>query len=298
MADNIQITAGSGTTVATDELVDGSHVQLMKIVDATANGTNRLIVDSTGAAYTRVLGNPSVVQPTKITSNTLTAASQTLGWSDPDGVSTVGIQLSGTWAGTVVFEGTVNGSTWVTVNAVTPTGGIVTSTTSSGVWLVDFAGFASIRARVSVYTSGSIVAHMRGSPFQALVGIDAPIPTGSNNIGAVSITTTSPSYLTSTASTNGTVVKSSAATLHSISATNLSASVRYLKLYNSTSVTVGTTATAMTFILPATSSQTFTFGTPGFRFAVGLCMSVTGGSAETDTTAIGAGEVSILTNYA
>lgn len=43
MADNVAITAGSGTAVATDEVqVDGAalaHVQFVKLVDGTANGT-------------------------------------------------------------------------------------------------------------------------------------------------------------------------------------------------------------------------------------------------------------------
>jgi hypothetical protein len=45
MADNVPITAGSGTTVATDEVNTGSgsaHVQLMKLLDGTDGGTERI----------------------------------------------------------------------------------------------------------------------------------------------------------------------------------------------------------------------------------------------------------------
>lgn len=51
MADNVPITAGSGTTVATDD-VSGVHYQRVKIVDGTADATTPLVVTSEGAART------------------------------------------------------------------------------------------------------------------------------------------------------------------------------------------------------------------------------------------------------
>lgn len=51
MADNFQVTAGSGTTVATDD-VAGVHYQRIKVNDGTADSTNALVVDSDGAAKT------------------------------------------------------------------------------------------------------------------------------------------------------------------------------------------------------------------------------------------------------
>jgi len=68
-------------------------------------------------------------------------------------------QLTGTFSGTVTFEGTVDGTTWVAV-AVVPVGGtrtLTTTATAAGVWQMNVAGFASARARVSTYTSGTFV---------------------------------------------------------------------------------------------------------------------------------------------
>lgn len=52
MADNVAITAGSGTTIATDEVaVNGgttAHVQFVKLVDGTADGTTGLPGTSSG----------------------------------------------------------------------------------------------------------------------------------------------------------------------------------------------------------------------------------------------------------
>lgn len=49
MADNVPVTAGSGTTVATDD-VSGVHYPKHKLYDATADSINGLIVNSDGTA--------------------------------------------------------------------------------------------------------------------------------------------------------------------------------------------------------------------------------------------------------
>lgn len=46
MADDVDITAGSGTTIKTDD-VSGSHVQYVKLMDGTADGTSVIPGDST-----------------------------------------------------------------------------------------------------------------------------------------------------------------------------------------------------------------------------------------------------------
>ena len=51
MADTVAITAGSGTTIATDQVtLNGTpqHVQIVKIMDATDGGTSRALVSSAG----------------------------------------------------------------------------------------------------------------------------------------------------------------------------------------------------------------------------------------------------------
>lgn len=51
MADNVAITAGSGTTVAADEIVDGTlgtvKVQYVKLIDGTLDGTGKIGGDAT-----------------------------------------------------------------------------------------------------------------------------------------------------------------------------------------------------------------------------------------------------------
>jgi hypothetical protein len=58
MADNVAITAGSGTSIATDD-VSGAHYQKMKIYDGTADSAYAAIVDSSGNLQVEAT-NPSI----------------------------------------------------------------------------------------------------------------------------------------------------------------------------------------------------------------------------------------------
>jgi hypothetical protein len=108
-----------------------------------------------------------------------------------------------------------------------------------------------------------------------------------------------PGRLVSAASTNGTVVKASAGTLYTLVVTNLNAAVRYLKVYNSASVTVGTTTPVWTFAIPAsTTGAGFNVPIPacGIAFSTGICLGMTTGIADNNTGAVAANE--IIANYA
>jgi hypothetical protein len=109
-----------------------------------------------------------------------------------------------------------------------------------------------------------------------------------------------PSFLLSAASTNGTVVKASPGALGFIYAVNLNAAVRYLKLYNSTSVTVGTTTQLAALPIPAsTTGAGFMIPIPGgLAFSTGICIGLTTGSATGDSGAVAASEIFILLGYA
>lgn len=60
MADNIAVTAGSGTTVATDQ-VGLVHYQKVKIFDGTADSENGLVVDSNGNAMVKLAAGTAAI---------------------------------------------------------------------------------------------------------------------------------------------------------------------------------------------------------------------------------------------
>lgn len=108
-----------------------------------------------------------------------------------------------------------------------------------------------------------------------------------------------PGRLVSAASTNGTVIKASAGSLYTLTVVNLNAAVRYLKVYNSTSVTVGTTTPTWTIPVPAsTTGAGIAVPIPacGIAFGTGICLGLTTGAADNDTGAVAANE--IFVNYA
>lgn len=222
-------------------------------------------------------------------------------------------------AGTFVFEASIdstNGTdgTWFTVQAIrTSANTIETSIALSGIaaaagyasaWEASVNAYAWFRLRCSVAVTASAIASwtiQRGSyatepiPAAQISGTQPVSGTVTANQGTWATPTAS--ILNSTASTNGTVVKASAGTLYNITASNTNAAVRYLKLYNSATVTVGTTTVALTIPIPAGGTVTVPFGALGMRFGTGICISTTTGAADNDTGAVAAGEVKVLTSF-
>ena len=95
-------------------------------------------------------------------------------------------------------------------------------------------------------------------------------------------------------------IKATAGKLGWIHVMNMSASVRYLKLYNATaaSVTVGTTVPDHTFPIPTFASTNgagfvISFGDAGQQFSTAITVAATTGLADNDTGAPGADEVII-----
>lgn len=84
------------------------------------------------------------------------------------GLAGVAIQISGTYSGTVSFEATVDGSTYVALN-LSPLNSAVpaSSTTSTGVWSGGVGGASIVRARMSSYTSGTAVVSIKAAPTSA-----------------------------------------------------------------------------------------------------------------------------------
>lgn len=68
MADNVDVTAGTGTTIATDD-ASGAHYQCVKLVDGAADSTARIGGDATNGLdvdVTRVAGMPTGANATPV----------------------------------------------------------------------------------------------------------------------------------------------------------------------------------------------------------------------------------------
>lgn len=81
-----------------------------------------------------------------------------LGNADAGLAGDITFQITGTFAATLTFEATVDGTNWVAVLATDLTAGTAASTaTAVGLKRVDATGFTRFRVRCSLYTSGSAV---------------------------------------------------------------------------------------------------------------------------------------------
>lgn len=116
--------------------------------------------------------------------------------------------------------------------------------------------------------------------------------TNGTTLDKVSKATAASRIPSSAATTNATVAKASAGTLHAISGYNSNAAVRYLKIYNkATAPTVGTDTPILTLAIPATSAIPPTLLPMGMYFSAGISYALTTGAADADTAAVGAGDI-------
>lgn len=211
-------------------------------------------------------------------------------------------------AGVLQFEGSLdstNGTdgTWFPIQAVRSNANTIETSatmasTAAGAgfayaWELSVNACRWFRVRVSTAVTASAIAFttiVRGTyATEPVPAIQSHAVTGSGNFSVVPGSGT-PYNLTSAASTNAAVVKSSAGTLSELSIFNPSAATIYVKLYNKTTApTVGTDIPTMTIPIPAGQLYATEFGQLGKRFSSGIGIAITAGAAATDTAAVAAG---------
>jgi hypothetical protein len=276
--------------------------------------------DSTG---TMPVSEPPLVitgEPARIaTVNNILTPPASANALNVSGYRSASVQVIGTGtisSGQFIFEQSNDNVNWVAlpvfnaalVTAV-PITGVVSAAATSVIY--NFAircNFLRLRISTAIGGGGSIQSFSRFStdswtPSVNLVASN----TAANNLAQVSGTVTAnlgtftnptnANILNSAATTNGTVIKASAGNVYNITASNNGAATAFVKLYNSTTVTVGTTAIAVIIPVPAGGVINVPFGALGSRFSTGICLSITNLIADADTTAVAAGQVKVVTSF-
>ena len=142
-----------------------------------------------------------------------------------------------------------------------------------------------------------------------IASMSASLPAGGNSIGGVFPSTAITPYpgifvtrLSSAATTNATVARNTNCILTGGSVVNSGLTAAYLKFYNkATAPVVGTDTPVLTLTLPASTASITqpplnvgdVLGTIGLKFAAGLAFAITGAYADSDTTAVAAGQVNV-----
>ena len=77
----------------------------------------------------------------------------------------VGVQVTGTFSGTLTFQMTIDGTNWVNVQATdVSTNTAATTTTTTGIRFFNVVGAQSVRVTATVWSSGSAVCTVVGLP--------------------------------------------------------------------------------------------------------------------------------------
>jgi hypothetical protein len=219
-------------------------------------------------------------------------------------------------AGTYIFEGSNDNVNFIGIPVFNlsiiipvPINTAITATASSAIY-VGACKFRYLRLRiVTAITGGSIQAFSNYSEHPIAL-TQQPIGNGTaaNLVANISSVTTSgtptapatPYILNSLATTNGALILTGTSGLHAFYASNIGATTAYVKLYNkATAPAVGTDVPAMVIPVPSNAvngigTADLAIGHNGFRFALGLGIAVTGGVADSDTTAVAAGQVKVM----
>lgn len=106
-----------------------------------------------------------------------------------NGQGTVGIQVTGVYTGALSAQATIDGSVWVTLNAIliSSTGAIAATITSAstGIYQLETAGYNKIRITGLAVMTGTAAISLRATRSEGMIALDAPLPVGANIIGAL-----------------------------------------------------------------------------------------------------------------
>jgi len=299
--------------------VDGSAGQVMlakrrdsdstSVADGDLNTLNmdeegRLKVASKPASYTATVGN--------VTSATSTVPVNT------ERFSNLMIHCTGTFAGAnCTFEGSLNSTNgtdgnWFSVQAIRSSANTIETTTGvlgaapAYAWELSVNALKWFRIRATAWTSGTQVWTMipgtyatepiPGAQISGTQPVSGTVTVTGGTVVGVTPTTTN-AILSSAATTNGTVAKAAAGTIYGLTVSNTGAAAAFVKLHNSATVTVGTTAVALTVPVPAGGVVSLNWGTQGMRYSTGICYSITTLAADTDTTAVALNQVKVNLSY-
>lgn len=303
MADNTQlpIPASTGDVIAADD-IGGVKFQRVKMI-LGADGVNDGDVSSS---------NPLPVSSTPLSNITVNDVINTL----PDQVvielqnrEFVQVLMYGTFTTlTTAFEASPNSTNgtngdWFSVRGVrlnantVETGSPALNTGNYGWRVTGLIGMTWFRVRCTAGMSGTANITLTASPKD----ID-PIPASEGGPATQSGTwfvtlngradggDNTHHHLVSSAGTNATLVASLSRSMGVIHFSNNGVTPAYLKLYNSSTIPTAGSGTPSKVIMAPPMQTIVVSGTYGMRFTAGLGYTITGGAADSDTTAILSGQ--------
>jgi hypothetical protein len=211
----------------------------------------------------------------------------------------ISIQLTGTWVGTVIFEGSNNNTTFYPIATTDPSANATGQTTATVNRIVKVPVISKyIRARVSAYSSGSISATIFGYLDENSSGLISTLgditlnPETTKKIGNVGLdaeAVLNDFYVCAVGAVdvNSRTIRAQACVLKSMVMTSLSATARYVKIYDqATAPTAGQSSPTPVLVLAIQAGGELVYPLPlgGMVFDNGISMTMTLGPANSNTT--------------
>lgn len=135
-------------------------------------------VDTTGSTYVSTQDRTSTISLTSTTCPGTGCASIAV-----EGRTGISFVLTGTWTATVVFEGSIDGTNFISLSAFDDANDkwVSQSTATGSFWVEPLGGMNSYRVRVSAYTSGTVTGTLLGSSavnqnLETMAGAGSPVP--------------------------------------------------------------------------------------------------------------------------
>jgi len=226
-----------------------------------------------------------------------------------NGQSGTRVLITGTWTGTLQFEGSPDGgTTWTPIPArVVGSSYTQSAVTGNGQFFTDLAGLTTIRVRATAAWTGTAVAQFDFTAAPGATQVLNPIRIVDNATGAqaaiapastppttaqAAVVTTpspdSPYHLLSAATANSTNVKSSAGVIHDITITQTTTTLGDFRLYDSATAPTCSSATGVIGNWAVQSNAV----SPGMHltfpngkvFVNGISFCLTGAVADNDNT--------------
>ena len=99
-----------------------------------------------------------------------------------------GVQVSGTFTGTLVFEATTDGTNYFPINGVqSGSGTLVSGTTTTGQYRINTSGYYIVRVRCSITGTGTAVIGYVASALSNVITLAEPLPPGANSVGTIGL---------------------------------------------------------------------------------------------------------------
>lgn len=143
---------------------------------SVSGGGNK--TDTAGATYVSTPDRTTAVSLTSTSCPGTGCASITV-----EGRTGISFILTGSWSATVVFEGSIDGTNFISLSAFDDTNDkwVASTTTTGSFWVEPLGGMNTFRTRVSAYTSGTVTGTLLASTalnmnLESMAAAGSPVP--------------------------------------------------------------------------------------------------------------------------